>query len=214
MRGRKKSDSTRQAILQCACEIFSERDFHEVLTDDIAERLGMGKGTIYRYFASKEDLYLAAITDGLQGLHDAVTVGLEQDASLEISIETLVQTLVGYFWRKRDLFILLHRLEAKLPASKLADWQSQRDGVVRMVQRVLNRAVARGVIPRLHTRLAVEALFGMIRGVCLYRADSDRSEEVVRLVTGMFLAGIGVSPPSKGRALRRGLRIVEGGHSH
>ena len=50
MRGRRKTDETRMAIVRCAGEVFSQREFHEVLTDDIAQRLGIGKGTIYRYF--------------------------------------------------------------------------------------------------------------------------------------------------------------------
>jgi len=50
MRGRKKTSETRSAIVRCAAEIFSQREFHEVLTDDIAQRIGIGKGTIYRYF--------------------------------------------------------------------------------------------------------------------------------------------------------------------
>ena len=61
MRGRKKSEETRAAILRCASEVFSERPYHEVLTEDLSARLGIGKGTLYRYFDSKEDLYFASI---------------------------------------------------------------------------------------------------------------------------------------------------------
>jgi AcrR family transcriptional regulator len=215
MRGRKKSDATRQAIVESAAQIFSERDFHEVLTDHIAEHVGVGKGTMYRYFRSKEELYLATISDGLTRLHDAVTAGLEKEAPLAATIETLVRTMVDYFWRRRDFFLLLHRLEAKLPASQRAHWQSQRDEVVQMVRRVIDRAATRGEVPRINSRLAVEALFGMIRGVCLYRADGDRPEELTRVVTQMFLTGLGTQPlkPQPTRLRVRPLRIVRGGRS-
>lgn len=213
MRGRKKSDATRQAILECASEIFSERDFHEVLTEDIADRLGIGKGTMYRYFRSKEDLYLATISSGLDGLHVAVKAGLEQDAPVATTIETLVRTMVTYFWRQRDFFVLLHRLEAKLKPTERAHWQSQRDEVVRMVRRVIDRAAARGEIRRTSSRLAVEALFGMIRGVSVYRADSDRPEDLIRHITQMFLSGIGAQPATATPAPTRSLRIVRGGRS-
>src|SRR5215471_17573803 len=99
MRGRKKTNETRLAIIRCASDIFSEREFHEVLTDDIAQRLGIGKGTIYRYFGSKEELYLAAIGEDLNGLHAAVTTVLQQDAPLETTVAAVVRTMVTYFWR-------------------------------------------------------------------------------------------------------------------
>lgn len=210
MRGRKKTDETRLAIVRCAAEIFSQREFHEVLTDDIAQRLGIGKGTIYRYFGSKEDLYLAAIGEGLDGVHAAVTRALQQDAPLEITIKAVVGTLVNYFWRQRDFFVLMHRLEAKLQARERADWQNRRNEVITMIRRVLERAAAGGEIARCNTRLAVEVLFGMIRSVCLYRADSDRPEELTRLVTAIFLRG--VTGEAQGPGTRaRSLKIVQGG---
>lgn len=210
MRGRKKTTETRAAIVRCAAEVFSQREFHEVLTDDIAQRIGIGKGTIYRYFGSKEELYLAAIADGLDGLHAAVTGVLQQDAPLEGTIEAVVRTMITYFWRQRDFFVLMARLEPKLKARERADWQERRTEVVTLVHRVLDQAAARGEIGRLNARLAVEALFGMIRGVCMYRAESDRPDELIRLVTALFLRGVrGDVHPTAERS--RSLAVVQGG---
>ncbi|HVM95096.1 MAG TPA: TetR/AcrR family transcriptional regulator [Candidatus Acidoferrales bacterium] len=211
MRGRKKTDATRQAIVKCAAEVFSEREFHEVLTDDIAERLGMGKGTIYRYFRSKEELYLAAIGDGLDGVHAAVKTVLETEAPLATTIEALVRTLIDYFWKRRDFFLLMHRLEPKLKPQQRTDWERQRLETVAMVQRRIERAGPRGGVNHVNTRLAVEALFGMIRSLCVYRADSDRPEELTRLATHIFLRGLGAAT-AEGRSRRaRTFRVVQGG---
>ncbi len=98
MRGRKKSEETRLAILRCAAEVFSERPYHQVLTDEISARLGIGKGTLYRYFASKEELYVASIVDGLQGMQEAIDETLRQDVPLERIIEELARTIISYFW--------------------------------------------------------------------------------------------------------------------
>lgn len=205
MRGRKKTQKTRMAIVQCAAEIFSQREFHEVLTDDIAQRLGIGKGTIYRYFKSKEELYLSAIAEGLNGLHAAVTTVLQQDAPLETTIEAVVRTMINYFWRQRDFFVLVHRLEPKLKAQERADWQTRRNEVVTMVRRVLEGAIGRGDIAPFNSRLAVEILFGMIRAACLYRTESERPEELTRQVTSIFLRGLigePLAPAARVRALK------------
>lgn len=190
MRGRKKSEVTRTAIVQCAAEIFSQGEFHEVLTDDIAQRLGIGKGTIYRYFDSKEALYLAAIGEGLNGLHVAITAVLQQEAPLQATIEALVGTLINYFSRQRDFFVLMHRLESKLRAEERADWQKHRGEAIGMVCHVLDRAIAGGEVAPVNTRLAVEVLFGMIRAACLYRAENDRPDDLTRLVATLFLRGL------------------------
>jgi TetR/AcrR family fatty acid metabolism transcriptional regulator len=218
MRGRKKSEKTRMAIVQCAAEIFSKREFHQVLTDDIAQRLGIGKGTLYRYFRSKEELYLAAIAEGLNGLYAAVTAVLQQDAALETTIEAVVRTVITYFWRQRDFLVLVHRIEPKLRPQERADWQTRRNEVFSMVRHVLERAAARGEISALDTRLAVEILFGMIRAACLYRSESDRPEELTRQVTSIFLRGLtGEARVATDRARTLkivGMGMVKGGTPH
>lgn len=211
MRGRKKTDETRAAILRGAAAVFARREFHEVLTDDIAQHLGVGKGTIYRYFGSKEELYLATLAQDLDGLHAAMTGVLTEDAPLDAAVEAVARTTVTYFWRRRDFFLLMARLEPKLKASERADWQQRRIRVIALVRRIFDRAVARGEIPRLNCRLAVEALFGMIRGVCIYRAESDRPEEVARLVTALFLGGIRRTAEPAARAAAPRLAAIQGG---
>src|SRR5690348_16186579 len=46
----------RDAIMTAALELFVERGFHGTAVPEIAERAGVGAGTIYRYFESKEAL--------------------------------------------------------------------------------------------------------------------------------------------------------------
>jgi AcrR family transcriptional regulator len=48
---------TRRKILEGAFECFSASDFHDVKIIDIARQAGVGKGTVYEYFESKEVLY-------------------------------------------------------------------------------------------------------------------------------------------------------------
>lgn len=206
MRGRKKSDETRAAIVRCAAGVFSKREFHEVLTDEIAEEIGIGKGTLYRYFRSKEDLYVEAIRDGLDELHAGLMAVLQSDVDLETMIGRFVRTLVGYFWKQRDFLILMHRLESKLSAKDRANWDKRRNEIAHTMRRVLDRAAARGEIARVNARLCSGALQGMIRGACVYRSDSDRPEDVARLVTQVFLHGLSGGPASTQRP--RALRAV------
>jgi len=206
MRGRKKSEDTRLAILRCAAEVFSERPYHEVLTDEISTRLQIGKGTLYRYFSSKEELYFASIVDGLEGLQGAIDETLGRNESSENIIEALARTIIGYFWERRDFFVLLYRHEAKLDASERAEWQKGRELLVSTVgQRLADELDRDDIDPR----LAVEMLFGMIRSTVLYRSPEDTVTGLSRLVTQIFLNGIYAKPGQRlVKETRRGLRVV------
>jgi len=190
MRGRKKSEATRLAILQCASSVFSERPYHEVLTDDISARLHVGKGTLYRYFGSKEELYFATIVHGLQGMRAAIMEAVAPALPLERIIEDLTRTVIGYFWERRDFFVLLHRHEPKLDEGERAEWQKQREEVNDLVARRLAQEMKRRGVTGVNPRLASEMLFGMIRTACMYRGESDRMSDLTRQVTQIFLRGV------------------------
>jgi AcrR family transcriptional regulator len=60
-RGRPRSPKAQQAILAGAIELLLEQGLHAMSMDDVAERAGVSKATIYRWWASKELLALDAL---------------------------------------------------------------------------------------------------------------------------------------------------------
>jgi AcrR family transcriptional regulator len=60
-RGRPRSAKAQQAILAAAIELLLEQGLHVMSMDDVAERAGVSKATIYRWWASKELLALDAL---------------------------------------------------------------------------------------------------------------------------------------------------------
>ena len=60
----------REEILDAATELFAEHGFSDTMTQTLAERLQIGKGTIYRHFPSKQALFLAAADRGIRLLQE------------------------------------------------------------------------------------------------------------------------------------------------
>jgi AcrR family transcriptional regulator len=62
----------RAEILDAATMVFSKQGFAAADVQEIADKTGVGKGTVYRYFPSKENLFLAAVDHGMRNLKRAV----------------------------------------------------------------------------------------------------------------------------------------------
>jgi AcrR family transcriptional regulator len=60
--GEIEAGSKREQILLAAVEKFLENDFYQVTVVEIAEQAGVGKGTVYEYFNSKEELFKECLT--------------------------------------------------------------------------------------------------------------------------------------------------------
>lgn len=83
-RGRPKDESLherrREEILEKATAEFARRGYPNTDVQFIADPLGVSKGTVYRYFASKERLFLAAVERGVRQLDDIMFAIIHSDA--------------------------------------------------------------------------------------------------------------------------------------
>jgi TetR/AcrR family transcriptional regulator, fatty acid metabolism regulator protein len=199
-RGRPPRPGLRESILQAAEAIFTERDYHEVQMDDLAGACGVGKGTLYRYFRSKRDLYLAVMFDGIGRLHGEIEAVVRTGEAPARKIEHIVRCTLGYFWDRRRFFALIHQNEHK-PDHDVREWFRRRQQLVRLVQEALDQAIADGEIRRVDARIATEILFGMMRAVNRYRGREDDMEILVAAVVDMLMRGVGT--PRGQRALTR-----------
>jgi AcrR family transcriptional regulator len=68
----------RQEILASALELFSEKGYHNVSMNEIAEKAEFAIGTLYKFFKNKEDLYKALILGQADKFHDALTKAIEE----------------------------------------------------------------------------------------------------------------------------------------
>jgi AcrR family transcriptional regulator len=70
----------REEILDAATELFAQFGYSDAVTGALADRLGVGKGTLYRHFPSKRDLFLAAADRVMRRMRetiDASIMGIE-----------------------------------------------------------------------------------------------------------------------------------------
>src|ERR1700674_5882240 len=59
----------RSTILEAACRAFARHGYEGTTVETIAAEAKIAKGTVYLYYKSKADIYHAAVTHGLKGLH-------------------------------------------------------------------------------------------------------------------------------------------------
>jgi AcrR family transcriptional regulator len=105
----------RREILDAAAKLFAEKGYAQADTQDLADRLKLSKGTIFRYFPSKRELFEAAIRQGLEHLRADV----DQHADVvQDPLEQLLAAMTAYlrfFDRRPEVveLLILERAEFK-----------------------------------------------------------------------------------------------------
>jgi AcrR family transcriptional regulator len=95
--------ATRDRLLRVAASEFAQVGFEQANINVIAERAGLGKGTVYLYFESKQELFLALLRDIAQRQVTAVRAALGS-GKLQQQLEALVGAFVRLAMEDADGF--------------------------------------------------------------------------------------------------------------
>ena len=82
----------RQEIMEAAIAVFSRTGYHRAKIKDIADEAGVGKGTVYEYFETKEDLFLQAGEFLFAKYVEAQKMSMDAVADPKEKIRTLIAT--------------------------------------------------------------------------------------------------------------------------
>lgn len=105
----KKSEATREKILEAALRLFRKRGFERTTMRDVAKAAGVALGAAYYYFPSKDALVLAYY-DGTQSAHTALArAGMKRATSLEGRLRAVLHTKIDTIARDRKLLSALFR---------------------------------------------------------------------------------------------------------
>lgn len=158
-------------ILQAARQVFAEKGFTAATVDDVAEAAGLAKGTLYLYFPSKREIYMAAFRMGVEDLANASRAAVDQAPSMREKLRAYIGTRLRYVEANRDFFKIYHAEFGNLthPAS-VNEWflnlyREQLD----LLGSLLKRAIRQGEIRRVPAGTLASAIYEMVRGIMLRR---------------------------------------------
>jgi len=102
----------RQEMLAAGLELFSEKGYHNVSMNEIAQKAEFAIGTLYKFFKNKEDLYKALVLEKSDKIHDAVMKAIEgSDDEIE-KLRNYVRAK-GQFFRENASMVRLYFAETR-----------------------------------------------------------------------------------------------------
>ncbi len=183
---RVKTEAKERAILDAAAKVFATKPFHGVLIDEIASDAGIGKGTIYRYFETKDDLYFATTLHILDQLAEAISAELTPDEPAARRLERIARENLRFYWDRRFLFPFLQDgLNGRRD-----ELLKRREAILRFVQEAILAGIERRELRGIDARIGAELFLGMVRSANLFRRPEDSLEDLVSQIVSVFLQGV------------------------
>jgi len=159
-------------ILDAARKIFARKGFENATVDDIAESAHIAKGTVYLYFRSKQEIYLAAVKQGLAELNEETKRRMDLGHTAQEKLRAFLETRIQYFEQNRDFFKIYQSEFGNLfchPAQVNANFKELYCRQAKVLETILDESIRAGELRAVRADMAAFTIYEMTRGLIIQR---------------------------------------------
>ncbi len=177
----------KEEIMKAASTLFSSKSYHDVTMDELAENVGVAKGTIYLYFESKEKLYLEILEDTYESIESLLEREIAKNDPAPQKLKKILQLIFKFYRQNLDALRILSRDETHLIREHYEFTEHWRLRRIKLYEKILNKGIREGSFKIQNPELAALIIFGLVRSVMFfYKADksaTDIAEEVYNVIS-------------------------------
>jgi AcrR family transcriptional regulator len=189
----RREEVRREEILDAATSLFAEQGYSDAVTQALADRLGVGKGTIYRYFPSKRDLFLAAADRVMRKMRQQVDASLDGIDDGLARVSKAIEAFLTFFADNPELVELLIQERAHFKDRKKPTYLIHKDVNVER-WRVLYRAlIAQGRVRDMPVERITDVISDLLYGTMFtnfFAGQLKPSQEQARDILDVVFCGI------------------------
>jgi len=154
---------SRAALMAAARQCFAARGYFNVRIADVAKQAGMSQGSIYWYFASKEELLKAVLAEAFESLGAVMANAAATPGDARLKLERLLNGLLEYAQEGSQFTSIMISLMGQTNEDMFARLGFEMDdiglGYTQALLSILTQAQTEGIIPAEHDPLALTMMF-------------------------------------------------------
>lgn len=182
----------RSKILQAAAQYFSSVQFHKADMEQIAQEAGVGKGTLYRYFRNKEDLYAQTIQYELDLAFDYIHQDASKAGSMVGYLENIISAAVTFFYENPvafNLVMMSNSIRKETIAKMVLETQGKH---IENFSQKFREGIQQGFFKPLNPQIAIKVLIACILHLVfdLHYQEGSSKEETIQHLKEIYLYGV------------------------
>ena len=188
----------RQQILDAAYVVFSRKGYHRATVDEIIKLADTGKGTVYNYFASKEQLFYTLISERSQPFERALAQVAASDTPPLEKISLLIKLFLQFYVENGDLWrVLMHEMRgfgvegySKLLPEQVDKYREGFRRTIAFLEQTLADGIRQGVIRQCDAVKSAYGLFSAIITMVFQNYVGNDIDGTAKAIADIFLYGV------------------------
>lgn len=184
--------SKEERILEVAMRIFRERGYHAASMQEIADAVGMQKGSLYYYISGKQELLFMILERAI----DTITTRLEEIWRSDLPPkEKLWQAIINHLdivSQRLDMLTILLRERHALSPSQQEAIDSKRVNYERLLQKILAEGVRTGEFRDIDVKIVSFGILGMCNWLYQWYSPEGRltAREIAEIFGDLIFRGV------------------------
>ncbi len=176
----------KERILEAALEVFSHKGFHPATMDEIAEKAGVGKGTLYRYFETKEKLFAELVQLRLEELGKRAGSVIDDRDDVLTMISKYIRIYFEFFDRNQRLYRLIVQEQLDLGEHSPNEHFRRVKRAIPNLKRKVYEATQQGILKDVDFQTVFYGTMGFAHGVIQKWLARDCSYPLVDELPGVL----------------------------
>ena len=169
----------KELIIQSALQNFMEEGYERATMKEIAIEAGVGKGTIYEYFSSKEELFSEVVLTGINKMCDALTQTLSDPGTICEKVKRLYEKNIQLFQSNTGLRAIMLNDFGKIPKQLHEQLQQQQTDMLAQVEKSLQQAIEQEEMTNIHPGIAAAVILNGLQVIYIYQLKEGETYEDV-----------------------------------
>ena len=182
-----------ERILAGALEVFKSRGLENATMEEIAEKSGFGKATLYYYFQSKEEVFAAILENGWLMLWSNLEPVIAESSSPRQTFVNVLLKTAETIRSRPGLFEFLFNAPQKI-TFETEPWKKYQNRIYSILQNLLEDGVKAGEFPNINPKLLFKAMGGLFMGIVLM---GDRNKPISEKDIEALLTQLIMNPAQK-----------------
>jgi len=183
----------RKEILTQSARLFRKKGFSGTSMQDIANVVGIRKGSIYYYFSSKSEIFREVLNRGICPLLKNAEYIAASDLPPAEKLRELIRSHIHYIMHNSYSLVLFFQEKDKIPAEKIKHYVESRTKYENIFKASLARGIKEKVFPEVDVAFTIYAILGMCNWIVQWynpkgsRAPQEIIDHMVYLICDLML---------------------------
>ena len=173
----KEREMRKNNILSGALRVFHSHGIEKTTMDEIASESGFGKATLYYYFTSKDEVFIAIMEDGWKKLWVGIESRIVEQMSPRKKFIGIIRKMATIVKNNKILYGFLFTAPNHIQDESKQSWKTYQERLYSILKSIIEEGIKKNEFIDLNPSMLMKAIGGLFHGLLLDNDDDLKNED-------------------------------------